>query len=111
MTFGPGWLDKHPYTSLGPGANQCAGRYDYEGWRYRDCCNCCWDGEDERGKFAKEACKQCQERRDGWGGLTTQRKFDEARKAAAAARAEVGLAPSASDAELAQAQAQAQVLL
>ena len=28
----------------------------------------------------QKACKQCQERRDEWGGPTTQLKFDEARK-------------------------------
>jgi hypothetical protein len=28
----------------------------------------------------QKACKQCQERRDEWGGATTQRKFDKARK-------------------------------
>jgi len=102
------------------------------------CCNCYWDGEDQRSIFAQKACKQCKKKRDEWGGPTTQAKFDEARKteearrqaeaeakrkaeeeakrkaeeeanrkaASAAARVEVGLAPSASDAELAQAQAQ-----
>jgi len=28
----------------------------------------------------QHACKQCQKRRDEWGGLTTKLKFDEARK-------------------------------
>jgi hypothetical protein len=99
--------------------------FNHNGQKYcgRWCCNCGWSREDQRGIFAQKACKQCQKRRDEWGGLTTQLKFDEARKAEEAeakrkaeeeakrkaeARAEacaaLGLAPSASDEEVAQAQ-------
>jgi hypothetical protein len=93
--------------SGGSGANKCSQIFRGTGfWR---CCNCWWNGEDERGKFAEEACKQCQERRKQWKGPTTQLKFDEARKEAeeeakrkarAEACAALGLAPSASDEEL-----------
>ena len=46
-----------------------------------------WDGEGTdgykgRNNFAKYACKQCQKRREQWGGATTQAKFDAQKKQA-----------------------------
>ena len=58
-----------------------------DGITQTNCCNCQCDGEGTdgykgRNNFAKYACKQCQKRREQWGGATTQAKFDAQKKQA-----------------------------
>jgi membrane protein involved in colicin uptake len=55
--------------TYGGADSQCSGRWDHF------CCNCYWDGEDERDEFLENACKQCKKRRAQWGGGTTQTEF------------------------------------
>jgi len=50
---------------------------------YDKCCNCWYSSEDrkDREEFGKYACASCIQRREKWGGDTTEAKFN-ARKAA-----------------------------